>query len=178
MQTLNIPFEVIPSRYNEDLKGKKFTYDLINSVSRNKALDVAGNISYPAIVIGADTVVVLDDEILLKPENENEAYQELRKLSGKTHIVVTSISVIDSQTGQAETEAVTSEVTFQNLTDEQIWNYIKTKKPLDKAGAYGIQELDESFVKSLEGSKNNVIGLSTAALKRILLKIDKSLTLD
>ncbi len=177
MSSFAIPFEIIPSQYDEDLKGKKFTYELINDVSKNKAFSVAEKLDFDAIVVGADTVVVLEDEILLKPEDEQDAYNELRKLSGRTHLVVTSITVVDTATMRYETEATTSEVTFQNLTDKQIWKYIKTKKPLDKAGAYGIQELDKSFVKFLNGSKNNVIGLSTSSLKNLLLKIDKSLSL-
>lgn len=177
VQKLGLTCEIIPSDFDENMKGKKFTYELINSVSKNKALAVAKNLKENAIVIGADTVVVLEDEIFLKPTDEQDAYNELRKLSGKTHEVITSITVIDTQTQQTETEATTSKVTFQNLSDEQIWNYIKTKKPLDKAGAYGIQELDNTFVKSLNGSKDNVIGLDTESLKRLILKLDKNLSL-
>ena len=178
VKKLGLTCEIIPSDYDENLKGKKFTYELINNVSKNKAMDVAGRVCEKALIIGADTVVVLEDEIFLKPEDEQDAYLELKKLSGKTHKVITSITVIDTQTGKSETEATTSFVTFQNLSDEQIWNYIKTKKPLDKAGAYGIQELDEKFVKSLKGSKDNVIGLDTQSLKNLILKLDKNLSLD
>lgn len=177
LKTLGLQFDVIPSQYDENLKGKKFTYELIKEVSKNKAFDVAARIKEKAIVIGADTVVVLGDEILLKPKDEQDAINELKKLSGKSHIVVTAITVIDTETNKYVTEAVTSKVTFQQLTEEQIIHYVKTKKPLDKAGAYGIQELDKSFVKSLEGSKNNVIGLSPTSLKKSLLKLDKSLSL-
>ena len=177
IKTLSLPFEIIPSNYDENLKGKKFTYELIEEVSKNKAIDVAKKIDEEAIVIGADTVVVLGDEILLKPANEEAAINELHRLSGKTHLVVTSITVVDAKTKEFYTESTTSKVTFQQLTDKQIENYVKTKKPLDKAGSYGIQELDESFVKALEGSKNNVVGLSPTSLKKLLLKLDKSLSL-
>jgi len=177
LKTLGLPFEIIPSRYDENLKGKKFTYELIKEVSKNKAFDVVNRVEEDAIVIGADTVVVLGEEILLKPVDEQDAINELKKLSGKSHIVVTAVTVADTKTKEFYSEATTSVVTFQNLTEEQIVNYVKTKKPLDKAGAYGIQELDKSFVKSLEGSKNNVIGLSPTSLKNILIKIDKSLSL-
>ena len=178
LKKIGLTCEIIPSDYDENLKGKKFSYELINKVSKNKALEVANRISEKALVIGADTVVVLGDEIFLKPEDEKDAYRELKTLSGKTHSVITSITVIDTETEKAETEATTSYVTFQNLTDEQIWNYIKTKKPLDKAGAYGIQELDKSFVKSLKGSKDNVIGLDTKSLEKLIIKLDKNLSLD
>lgn len=177
LKTLGLPFEIMPSQYDEDLKGKKFTYELIKEVSKNKAFDVAKRINEDAIVIGADTVVVLGEEILLKPKDEQDAISELKKLSGKSHIVVTAITVVDTKTKEFCSDTTTSTVTFQNLTEEQIINYVKTKKPLDKAGAYGIQELDKSFVKSLEGSKNNVIGLSPTSLKKSLLKLDKSLSL-
>ena len=150
---------------------------MIEEVSKNKALDVANKIQEDAIVIGADTVVVLGSEILLKPKDEQEAMKMLKKLSGKTHKVVTAITVIDVKSKQFVTNSTTSEVAFNQLTEEQILNYIKTKKPLDKAGAYGIQELDKDFIKFLNGSKNNVIGLSPTSLKNALTKLDKTLSL-
>ena len=177
IKTLNLTYEIIPSQYDENLKGKKFTYELIEEVSKNKALDVANKVQHDAIVIGADTVVVLDDEILLKPQDEQDAIRMLHKLSGKTHKVVTAITVIDVKSKQFVTNSTTSFVTFNQLTDEQILNYVKTKKPLDKAGAYGIQELDKEFINSLEGSKNNVIGLSPTSLRNALTKLDKTLSL-
>ncbi len=177
LKTLGLTYEIIPSEYDENLKGKRFTYELIEEVSKNKALDVANKVQEEAIVIGADTVVVLGDEILLKPKDEQDAVNELKKLSGKTHKVVTSITVIDVISKQIVTNSTTSYVTFNQLTEEQILNYVKTKKPLDKAGAYGIQELDEKFIKSLNGSKNNVIGLSPSSLRNALTKLDKTLSL-
>lgn len=177
IKTLGLTYEIIPSDYDENLKGKEFTYELIEEVSKNKALDVAKRINYDAIVIGADTVVVLDKEILLKPIDEEDAINELKKLSGKTHKVITAITVIDVKTKQIVTNSTTSYVTFNQLTEEQILDYVKTKKPLDKAGAYGIQELDEKFIKSLNGSKNNVIGLSPTSLRNALTKLDKTLSL-
>ena len=177
IKTLGLTYEIIPSKYDENLKGKRFSYELIEEVSKNKALDVAKDINYDAIVIGADTVVVLGDEILLKPRDEEDAINILKKLSGKTHKVVTAITVIDVMTKQIVTNSTTSEVTFNQLTEEQIINYVKTKKPLDKAGAYGIQELDETFIKTLKGSKNNVIGLSPSALRNSLIQLDKTLSL-
>lgn len=177
IRTLGLPFEIIPSNYDENLEGKKFTYELIESVSKNKALDVVNKLNEDAIVIGADTVVVLGNEILLKPKSEQDAINDLQRLSNKTHKVVTSITVIDVKSKKSITESTTSQVTFHKLSKEQIEHYVKTKKPLDKAGSYGIQELDDSFVKALEGSKNNVIGLSPTSLKNLLLKLDKSLSL-
>ncbi len=177
IKTLNLTYEIIPSEYDENLKGKKFTYELIEEVSKNKALDVASKVQDDAIVIGADTVVVLNDEILLKPQDEQDAKHMLHKLSGKTHKVVTAITVIDVKSKHFVTNSTTSFVTFNQLTDEQILNYVKTKKPLDKAGAYGIQELDKEFINSLKGSKNNVIGLSPTSLRNALTKLDKTLSL-
>ena len=177
IKTLGLTYEIIPSKYDENLKGKKFSYELIEEVSKNKALDVDKDINYDSIVIGADTVVVLGNEILLKPRDEEDAINILKKLSGKTHKGVTAITVIDVITKQIVTNSTTSEVTFNQLTEEQIINYVKTKKPLDKAGAYGIQELDETFIQTLNGSKNNVIGLSPSALRKSLIQLDKTLSL-
>ncbi len=179
IKKLGLPYEIVPSNYDEQLRGKKFSDELIETVSRNKALDTAEqlkDLNEDAYIIGADTVVVLGDEILLKPLDEQDAANMLNKLSGKTHKVVTGITVLDLKTRKYISTAVTSEVTFETLSDEQITNYIKTKRPMDKAGAYGIQELDKSFVKSFTGSKDNIIGLCPYSLKLSLSKLDKILS--
>ena len=179
IKTLNIPFEIIPSKYDENLEGKEFSHELIKDVATNKALDVAKKLTKDeTIIIGADTVVVLGKDILLKPKNKQDAFNMLKKLSGRTHSVVTAICVVNSSTKEILCDTTTSYVTFQNLTDEQIWNYIETKQPLDKAGAYGIQELDETFIKTFEGSKDNIIGLCPKALKKLLDKLDKMNSID
>ena len=92
----------------------------------------------------------------------------LKRLSGRTHIVVTSIVVINSETGDLKKNSTTSEVTFENLTDEQIKYYIDNFKPFDKAGSYGIQEMPEGYIKSYTGDFENIIGISSKALLDLL----------
>ena len=92
----------------------------------------------------------------------------LRSLSGKTHIVVTGIAVINSKTGEVKKSASTSNVTFENLTDEQINYYIEKFKPLDKAGSYGIQEMPDGYIKSYTGSLDNIIGLDVEMVAKLL----------
>lgn len=175
VSSLGLEFEVMPSGYEEELEGKQFSYNFVEETSLNKALDIAFKIDSDAFVIGADTVVVLGREILLKPKDEQEAFQMLKKLSGKEHLVVTSISVADAISKKHITRSVSTYVEFHPISDEQILNYIRDKKPLDKAGAYGIQELDETFVKNVTGDYNNVIGLCTECLMMILSQLDKTL---
>ena len=92
----------------------------------------------------------------------------LKELSGKTHFVATSISVVDVDTEKSLSRVVKTYVTFQNLSDELVESYVKERKPLDKAGAYGIQEMGSEFIKSVDGDLENVIGLPTKALKQML----------
>lgn len=167
----NYYFEVIPSTYEEKHTTTVFSYEYIEDLAYNKALAVAQTLKGEnSLVIGADTVVILDNEILGKPKDSNNAFFMLKKLSGKTHKVVTSIVIINSLTNQTEKISTTSEVEFENLTDEQINYYIKEFNPLDKAGSYGIQEMPEGYIKEYRGSLENIIGLCPKALKELIAR--------
>lgn len=171
LKKLNLEFDVIPSSYVEKHDQTDFSYDFVENLAYNKALAVAKQLkaegkNYP--VIGADTIVVIDNKILGKPKDYNEAFTMLKNLSGKTHFVVTAVSVINSSTLKAQTKCETTYVTFKNLSDRQIENYINEFKPYDKAGAYGIQELPEGFVDKIEGECDNVIGLPSKTVLKLL----------
>lgn len=168
LKKLNIGFEIIPSPYIEDHTRTVFSYDFIESLAFNKAKAVIPLVKEPSLIIGADTVVVIDNEILGKPDGYEGAFKMLKRLSGRTHIVVTSIVVINSETGDLKKNSTTSEVTFENLTDEQIKYYIDNFKPFDKAGSYGIQEMPEGYIKSFTGDFENIIGISSKALLELL----------
>ncbi len=159
-------FEIMPSPYIEEHTTTAFSYEFIENLAYNKAKAVVVN--EPSLVIGADTVVVLDDEILGKPDGRDGAFKMLKRLSGKTHQVVTSIVVINSETGEVKKNSTTSHVTFENLTDEQINYYIDNFKPFDKAGSYGIQEMPDGYIKSYTGDLENIIGMSSKALLDLL----------
>lgn len=159
LRKAGLDFEIHPSSYEEKLSSNQFSYGKIENLAFNKAVSVADELDYNAIIIGADTVVVLNNTILTKPKDEKDAYKMLCSLSGVPHQVVTGICVIDKYKNTIKVKSVTTTVEFEHLTDKQINDYIKIYRPLDKAGAYGIQELPDGFVKRVDGSLENVIGL-------------------
>lgn len=164
----NIEFKIIPSPYVEDHSRTDFSYDFIENLAYNKAKAVVPLVKEPSTIIAADTIVVLDGKILGKPNGYDGAFDMLKNLSGKTHHVVTAIVVMDSDTQNYKKQSTTSEVTFENLTDEQIKYYIDNFKPFDKAGSYGIQEMPKGYIKSYTGDLENIIGISSKTLLEML----------
>ena len=164
----NIGFEIIPSPYVEDHSTTDFSYDFIENLAYNKAKAVVPLVKEQSLIVGADTIVVLDGKILGKPNGYDGAFEMLKNLSGKTHHVVTAIVVMDSDTQNYKKQSTTSEVTFENLTDEQIKYYIDNFKPFDKAGSYGIQEMPKGYIKSYTGDLENIIGISSKTLLEMI----------
>ena len=164
----NIEFKIIPSPYVEDHSRTDFSYDFIENLAYNKAKAVVPLVKEQSLIVGADTIVVLDGKILGKPNGYDGAFEMLKNLSGKTHHVVTAIVVMDSDTQNYKKQSTTSEVTFENLTDEQIKYYIDNFKPFDKAGSYGIQEMPKGYIKSYTGDLENIIGISSKTLLEML----------
>ena len=164
----NIEFKIIPSPYVEDHSTTDFSYDFIENLAYNKAKAVVPLVNEQSLIVGADTIVVLDGKILGKPNGYDGAFEMLKSLSGKTHHVVTAIVVIDSDTQNYKKQSTTSEVTFENLTNEQIKYYIDNFKPFDKAGSYGIQEMPKGYIKSYTGDLENIIGISSKTLLEML----------
>ncbi len=160
----NIEFKIIPSPYVEDHSTTDFSYDFIENLAYNKAKAVVPLVNEQSLIVGADTIVVLDGKILGKPNGYDGAFEMLKNLSGKTHHVVTAIAIINSTTGDYKIKSTTSEVAFENLTDEQIKYYIDNFKPFDKAGSYGIQEMPDGYIKSFTGDLENIIGISSKTL--------------
>ena len=159
-------FDIIPATGEEDAQGATAPDEVVKVLARQKAREVA---SLPKArgkaVLGADTVVALDGEILGKPKNEADAYRMLSALSGKTHEVYTGVCLISAD-GTERVEADCTRVRFYKLTDEQIYAYIRTGSPMDKAGAYGIQ--DGGLVEKIEGSFTNVVGLPKELCEKML----------
>lgn len=164
----NIEFKIIPSPYVEDHSTTDFSYAFIENLAYNKAKAVVPLVNEQSLIVGADTIVVLDGKILGKPNGYDGAFEMLKNLSGKTHHVVTAIVVMDSDTQNYKKQSTTSEVTFENLTDEQIKYYIDNFKPFDKAGSYGIQEMPKGYIKSYTGDLENIIGISSKTLLEML----------
>lgn len=166
----SIPFEVIPSCIEEmpPMDERPNTYAVRTAFE--KATAVAEE--HPnSIVIGADTVVAVEDRILGKPKSPQDAQLMLGMLSGKWHEVWTGISVIHMAMDITENRAVRSDVHFKELTLDEIEAYIETGEPMDKAGSYGIQGKAKRFVKEIKGSYENIVGLPVFELCKILDKL-------
>ena len=168
LSDMGYSFEIIPSNYEEQLPQGKFVPEMIQELAYNKALEVSKRVDNNCLVLGADTMVVHNDKVLGKPRSREEAYEMLKILSNDKHYVVTGISAIDNVTGNIQKRYVITYVTFNLLTDEMINYYIDNFKPFDKAGAYGIQELPEGFVKAVEGEFDNVVGFPSKAVRALI----------
>ncbi len=163
---LGADFNVIPSTKDEpDPVEFQTALGYVLACAAQKAQEVAeGN--KDSVVIGSDTIVVLDDEILLKPKSKEQAKSYLQKLSGRTHEVITAVTVVQGDSELTFHEAV--KVTFFELPAAWIDAYINTEDPYDKAGAYGIQTVSGLFVKEIKGDYNAVVGLPIAGLAQKL----------
>lgn len=162
-------FKVIPSRVNENNIKAKTPDGYAIKAALAKALDVAKN--WPrSIVIGADTIVVLRGKILGKPQSKKAAVMMLKKLSGQTHQVITAVAVVFGHKKRMLAEFAVTNVKFGKLKFADIIDYVQSHKPLDKAGAYGIQEIEEKFNIRIKGEYANVVGLPVKLLKKMLKK--------
>jgi septum formation protein len=168
LRDAGIPFEVVAADVDESRRRGEHPADLVRRLAEAKAREVAGFAAAPAIVVGADTMVVLNDAILGKPGSSAEARAMLERLSGKSHEVMTGLAVIRLPDGKSRVEMETTRVTFAPLAAREIRDYIASGEPMDKAGAYAIQGIAGRFVTRLEGCYFNVIGLPLARLYRIL----------
>ncbi|MGI6007440.1 MAG: Maf family protein [Ruminococcus sp.] len=157
---IGLEFEILPSGEEEKINTKD-PAEAVRMLSRQKAADVSRKAAGDCLVIGADTVVAYDGQILGKPADEKDAAAMLRLLQGKTHSVYTGVTLLHREDGQerAVTFSEETRVTFYPMTEEEIQNYINSGEPMDKAGAYGIQGLAAAFVKKISGDYNNVVGL-------------------
>jgi len=166
--------EIIPARGEEKAHPELTPDALVKELSRCKAAEVAA--AYAGaddVVIGADTVVVMDGTVLGKPKDAADAHRMLHALSGRTHTVYTGVTVIRGDTCLSHAER--TDVRFRALTDAEIAAYIATGEPMDKAGAYGAQGYAGLFVERLEGDFFNVMGLPLCALGNLLKRLDVSL---
>ncbi|MEW6045911.1 MAG: Maf family protein [Bacillota bacterium] len=161
-------FEVaVPDVDESTLKKKEAPEELVVRLAGAKAADVARR-RPEDVVVGADTVVVLDGQLLGKPRDPADARRMLRLLSGRTHQVWTGLAVIQRAKNRRVTAAERTDVTFRHLSDEEIDRYVERGEGLDKAGAYAVQGVGALFVERLEGCYYNVVGLPLARLQSLL----------
>ena len=165
LEKMGLTFEVISPDVDERVHGT--TEEQVEKLAVRKARAVAEGQGF-GLVIAADTLVALGERVLGKPENEAQAHEMLSALSGKAHRVLTGVCILDAADGRCVHFVAKSTVTFEQLTEERIRAYIATGEPMDKAGAYGIQGLGGAFVKKLEGSFENVMGLPVEELRLAL----------
>ncbi len=166
---LGVSFSIVPSEVEEVRKPGEPPKEFALRIAREKALSVASRVG-SGLVIGCDTIVVVDGEALGKPSDEAEARRMLGRLSGRAHRVISGVAVAEQPGGRMEDEVVSTKVWFKTLTAGEIEEYVATGEPMDKAGAYGIQELGMLLVSRIEGDHNSVVGLPVFTLAGMLEK--------
>ncbi len=162
---IGISHEVMPADVDESELPDESPVATAERLARSKAAKIAHN-QPDVAVIGSDTIVVLDGEILGKPDDATDATRILRRLSGRTHTVHTAVAV--AYRGQIRASVESVEVTFRQLSDEQIASYVATREPMDKAGAYGIQGYGATLVERVHGDYFAVMGLALGRLVYLL----------
>ncbi|MFH5182231.1 Maf family protein [Paenibacillus sp. TAB 01] len=174
IRSLQLPYEIRVSDVNEDTEPGLTPQEIVEQLSSRKAgavfesYKVEPSAAAEAIIIGSDTIVVLDDAVLGKPKDKQDAFRMLKSLQGRGHRVFSGVACIDFATGKT---LVSHQVTFvymKPLTDEQIERYIDTGEPMDKAGSYAIQGLGATIVERIEGDYFNVVGLPLSLLSDLL----------
>jgi len=168
-QKTGLKFQVASSRYEEDMTARKNPKALAKFLSLGKAQSVVGRFKN-AIIISADSFVVLNNKFLGKPKSKAEAAKMLRKVSGKTLLIITGYSIIDTSSGKKESKAVETKLYLKKLSEKTIQNYIKTGEPLDKAGAFAIQGIGATLIKRIEGDFLGAMGLPLYELSISLKK--------
>lgn len=160
-----IPFEVLAADIDETPLPNEAPAAYVERLAIEKATAVL-RLRPEARVLGADTTVTIDGEILAKPEDSADAFRMLRKLSGRVHDVHTGVAVVS--VGRVQSAVDTTRVWFDPMTDEDIAWYVASGEPVDRAGAYAIQGLASRFIGRIEGSYSNVVGLPVALVSSIL----------
>lgn len=171
LKQLNLDFKSFNVEMDEIIPPNEKPFRVVLRLSKEK-LKLAKEKVKDGIIITADTIVVLDNVIIGKPSNKKDAYRILKTLSGRSHIVYTGYCVYNSSNDKTICEFEKTKVTFRVLTDQEIMDYIDSGSPMDKAGAYGIQDdFGAVFIKKINGCYYNVVGLPLAKLYHALLRI-------
>lgn len=171
LRQAGIPFEALATDSDESRRDNESPVELVLRLAKAKASAATLQISGPAIVLGADTEVVVDGEVLGKPATADDAHAMLRRLSGRFHDVVTGLALIQLPGGVLRAEHETTRVTFAPMSEEEIASYVATGEPFDKTGAYAIQGVGGRYVTRIEGCYFNVMGLPLARLYRMLREL-------
>lgn len=172
-------FEVQASSVDETPLAGERPEEVVERLARSKALEVAVGSTIDSLVLGADTVVVTDEnELLNKPANGEEAAQMLRRLSGRRHQVLTGVALVKPPTHVLAVERAATDVWFRELDEDEIVAYVASGESLDKAGAYGVQGMASRFVTRIEGCYFNVVGLPVSLVDSMLRAAEESPELE
>lgn len=171
LDNLGISYDIKTLEIKEIIDENLTHSQIVKSLSYQKALAVKELVDKNSIIIGADTIVTMKDKIFIKPKNENDAFDMIKTLSGNKHTVYTGLTIIDVNSNNVISTSEKTNVFMDNVTDEEIRNYIKTKEWIGKAGAYGIQGIASLFIKRIEGDYFNVVGLPIKKLYEVLDEI-------
>ncbi len=170
LKAVGLKFKTVPAHIAEDYLAGETPRQHVRRLARSKALLIAAK--YPdAWVLGADTIVVIDGQILGKPKNKTQAKKMLQALSGRTHNVYTGFAIARKAASVCRTKIIKSAVRFKNISAPELSWYIASKEPYDKAGGYAAQGKGASFIKSIGGSYTNVIGLPLCEVMEELIKL-------
>jgi septum formation protein len=169
LQKTGLRFRVDPRDYEEEVYSSAAPRRLARVLSLKKAKSVAGR-HKDALIIAADTFIVVKGMILGKPHTAKEARRMLRLLNGRKHSVITGFTILDTASDRKVSRSVETKIYFRHLSPEEIDAYIESGEPLDKAGAYAIQGLGAALIRSIEGDYFNVVGLPLSALAEELKK--------
>jgi septum formation protein len=158
LRSVGLKFKIIPAHVNEEYLEGETPREHVRRLSQDKAMAIARK-NPSALVLGADTIVVIDGLILGKPKNKKQAREMLERLSGREHEVFTGFTIAHDATKVYKTKVIKSSVLFKKISPEEMEWYVSCDEPYDKAGGYAVQGKGASFIKSIRGSYTNVIGL-------------------
>jgi len=171
LSQIGLEFEVVTSDYEEDMTLDLTPTELAKFLSIGKAESVDKNIQ-SGLIIAADTFISFNNKVLGKPKDEEDAKVILQSISGKVVEAITGLTIMDAKTKKQISKAAVTKVFIKKLSDREIDNYIKTGEPMDKAGAFGIQEIGALLIEKIEGDYNNIVGLPLFALSEVLKEFD------
>ncbi|MFA9555944.1 nucleoside triphosphate pyrophosphatase [Evansella sp. AB-rgal1] len=169
LKQVHVPFSIEASLVEEEMNNEEAPGDLVISLAKQKAEEVYSRFSH-AIVLGADTIVVVDDHVLGKPKDEYDAKEMLQRLSGRAHQVYTGVYIVSKEKHVSFFEV--SDVKFYSLEEDEIDAYVRSGEPADKAGAYGIQGIGATLVESIKGDYFSIVGLPIAKVVRALKEFE------
>ncbi len=168
LEQVGLEFDIVISEVDEIVDPTLSPEEVVKSLAHQKAMAVASKVRGDTLVIGADTIVAINDEIIGKPRNKEEIYAMLKRLSGNTHKVITWVCIIDTSNNKSFIDQNTSYVTFRKIDDDEIMKYIASGEPTDKAGSYAIQGIASIFIEKIEGNYSDIVGLPLCTLDKML----------